>query len=77
MWSVVFYMLSFVMYLFGISLIYFAWQFRFKHIGLDLGAICYLAGATGAVTLEKWWPLIVAFILAWMVRLWGGDPGYK
>ena len=76
MWSIVLYILSSLMCLYGIVTLYTAWRFRLKNIGLDLGAATFLAGAVAAATLEKWWPLVAAFIMAWIVRLLGGDPGY-
>jgi len=76
MWSVLLYIVASLMCLYGLITLRTAWSYRFKHIGLDLGAICFLAGAIAAVNLEKWWPLILAFVLTWVIRLLGGDPGY-
>lgn len=77
MWSILLYILASLMCLYGLFTLHTAWRYRFKHIGLDLGAICFLAGAIGASTLERWWPLAAAFVLAWIIRLFGGDPGYR
>ena len=71
------YILASLMCLYGLTILHTAWRYKFKHIGLDLGAACFLGGAIGAATLEKWWPLIAAFVLAWVIRLLGGDPGYR
>ncbi len=77
MWSILLYILASLMCLYGLITLHTAWRYRFKHIGLDLGAICFLAGAICASTLERWWPLAAAFVLAWIIRLFGGDPGYR
>ena len=61
----------------GLAILGTAFRHKFKHIGLNLGAACYLLGSIGAFSLNQWWPLIVAFIFAWIFRLLGGDPGYR
>ena len=77
MWSLLRYLLASLMCLYGMITLHTAWRYRFKHIGLNLGAVCFIAGAAGAATLERWWPLIAAFVLAWLVSSLGGDPGSR
>jgi uncharacterized membrane protein len=49
--------------------------FRTRHPGLVLMASCYGTGAVLAVMLMHWWPLVAGFVLAWMLRMMGLDPG--
>ena len=62
------------MCLYGLITLHTAWRYKFRHVGLDVGAVCFLAGAIAAVNLEEWWPVILAFVMAWIVRLMGGNP---
>lgn len=41
---------------------------------LFLGAICYFGSASLAFALISWWPLLVGFLLAYVVRAVFGDP---
>jgi hypothetical protein len=47
------------------------------HLGLLLGSWCYLLSGIEAIHSGNWWPLLVGFILAWLLRFFGGDPGYR
>jgi hypothetical protein len=49
--------------------------YRTRHPGLVLMASCYGTGAVLSVMLMHWWPLVVAFVLAWIMRMMGLDPG--
>jgi hypothetical protein len=52
----------------------FAW-YRTRHAGLALMAATYGAGAFLALLHMTWWPLLAGFVLAWLLRLMGYDPG--
>lgn len=47
---------------------------RSKHIGLFLGASCYLGAGILALALSSWWPLLGGFLLSFVVRGIFGDP---
>jgi len=47
-----------------------------RNFGLLLAAIVFGASAVAAVSLISWWPLLGGFVLAWLLRLTGGDPGW-
>ena len=72
--------MEFVVYIFSISFVLmalalmFAYQ-RTKHYGLFLMGITYAASAGLAIVLMHWWPLVAGFILVWILRLLGLDPG--
>ncbi len=60
---------------FGLMGMNLLWSFTVTwHWGLLLGGMCYLAGCITAQVLSSWWPLLVAFCLAWVLRLLGLDP---
>lgn len=44
---------------------------------LFLPAIIFLGAGFYAWTSGNWWPLLAAFILGWVLRLMGMDPGWK
>ena len=46
-----------------------------KHIGLLLAGIVFLAAATASACLDSWWPLLIGFVVLWILRLVGFDPG--
>jgi len=48
-----------------------------KHVGILLAAFLAVGSATLSFLLGAWWPLVVGFVLAWILRLIGGDPGYR
>lgn len=48
---------------------------RTRHAGLALMASCYGTASVLSVMLMHWWPLAVGFVLAWMLRAMGLDPG--
>ena len=45
-----------------------------KHLGHILGGLCYLCGAIGAFILTSWWPLLISFLLSFIIRTIFGDP---
>ena len=48
-----------------------------KQIGLILAAISFGGAAYASFALGAWWPLLVGFALAWVLRLLGFDPNPK
>ena len=48
-----------------------------RHLGLLLASIAYGGAAFLAFYLVAWWPLLVGFILAWLLRFVGTDPGHR
>ena len=48
---------------------------RTGHYGTFLMAITYAAAAGLAIVLTHWWPLVAGFVLAWILKLAGLDPG--
>jgi hypothetical protein len=63
-----------IFYIMGLSLGMAAEKFKFRHIGLILGSLTYTLSATTALYLDRWWPLLAGFIIAWGIRALGGDP---
>lgn len=49
--------------------------YRTRHPGLVLMASCYGTASVLSVMLMDWWPLVAGFVLAWMMRMMGLDPG--
>ena len=45
--------------------------------GLLLGVLCFGLAAVLSYTMLSWWPLLGGFLAAWVLRLAGGDPGYR
>lgn len=58
--------------LMGFGVLVAAWSGRSPR--LFLGAMCYLGAAVAAIQLSSWWPLLIGFVLAFMVRAVFGDP---
>jgi len=44
-------------------------------LGVFLGGIIYLAAVILSLSFSSWWPLIIGFIAAHLLRLLGVDPG--
>jgi hypothetical protein len=72
--------MSIVVYVFSASFIlmmlalFFAYR-RTGHYGMFLMGLTYGASAGLAIVLTHWWPLVVGFILVWILKLLGLDPG--
>jgi hypothetical protein len=49
--------------------------YRGRHTGTALMALAYAGGAGAALARMEWWPLVAAFVIAWLVRFMGLDPG--
>jgi hypothetical protein len=60
-------------YLFMGGAIFFAFS-RNKHHGLLLIGIVYVSSAIAAITMTEWWPLLVGFLIAWVLRAMGMEP---
>lgn len=69
-----------VIYLFSACFVFMAIALmlayrRTRHYGLFLIGMTYGTAAALAVMLTHWWPLLAGFIIAWLLRLMGLDPG--
>ncbi|MDO8583356.1 MAG: hypothetical protein Q7R51_02405 [bacterium] len=64
--------LSAIMGVFGIIILFSG--IYSKHVGIVLGGATYSAGAYFAYTSINFWPLIIAFALAWILRKLGANP---
>ena len=54
--------------------LFFAYR-RTGHFGMFLMGLTYGASAGLAITLTHWWPLVTGFVLVWVLKLLGLDPG--
>ena len=69
-----------ITYIFAASFItmalalFFAYR-RTGHYGMFLMGITYGASAGLAIVLAHWWPLLVGFVLVWILKMLGLDPG--
>jgi hypothetical protein len=52
-------------------------SYRERHVGMLLMGVTYGTSGMLAITLPHWWPLIVGFVLVWMLRLLGLEPGQE
>ncbi len=62
---------SFIMMMLAL---FFAYR-RTGHYGMFLMGLTYGASAGLAITLTHWWPLVAGFVLVWVLKLLGLDPG--
>ena len=74
--------MEFIVYILSISFVLMAGALMFayhrtKHYGMFLMGITYAASAGLAVVLMHWWPLVAGFILVWILKLLGLDPGTR
>lgn len=70
---IVIYIFSGLFILLAVAL-FFAW-YRTRHPGLALMAGAYGCAAILSLLYMTWWPLLAGFLVAWMLRLMGLDPG--
>jgi len=69
-----------IIYVFSASFIlmmlalFFAYR-RTGHYGMFLMGLTYGASAGLAIVLTHWWPLLAGFVLVWILKLLGLDPG--
>jgi hypothetical protein len=54
--------------------LFFAYR-RTGHYGMFLMGLTYGASAGLAIVLTHWWPLVLGFVLVWILKLLGLDPG--
>jgi len=69
-----------IVYIFAASFFFMAVALMFtyqrtRHYGVLLLGITYAASAGLAIVLTHWWPLVAGFVLVWILRLLGLDPG--
>jgi hypothetical protein len=69
-----------IVYIFAASFMFMAIALMFtyhrtRHYGVFLLGIAYAASAGLAIVLMHWWPLVAGFVLVWILRLLGLDPG--
>lgn len=48
--------------------------FRERHFGIFIMGVTYGASALVAVAIPHWWPLVMGFALAWLLRMMGLEP---
>jgi len=48
-----------------------------KHVGLLLDGILYVMAGVASFNFLIWWPLPVAFVGSWILRLVGLDPAWR
>lgn len=51
--------------------------YREQHFGTFLMAITYGLSGLLAIALPDWWPLVVGFVMVWMLRLMGMEPSHE
>lgn len=59
---------------FGFFVLVTASKYNFRHLGLTLGGLSYIGGGLLTWKLMTWWPLVAAWILAFVIRKIFGDP---
>ena len=69
----------YVIYFFGVFFILLSIPmlyvfYREKHFGIFLMGIIYSFSGLMAISLPHWWPLLVGFVMAWLLRLMGLEP---
>ncbi len=48
--------------------------YRKQHFGTFLMGVCYGLSGLLAISLPHWWPLLVGFVMVWLLRLLGLEP---
>ena len=48
--------------------------YRHRHFGLFIMALSYWVSGLLAIMLPHWWPLVVGFVLVWILRMLGLEP---
>jgi hypothetical protein len=71
--TVVIYVIAGLFFL--VSMVLFFAHGRTRHPGLLLMGITYGGSAVLAILLMHWWPLVAGFLLVWLLRWLGLEPG--
>jgi hypothetical protein len=50
--------------------------YRGRNFGLFIMGVTYGTSGLLAITLPHWWPLVAGFVLVWLLKLLGLEPGY-
>jgi len=72
--AIVIYILSGCLVLLGLGNLLAAWYS--KRVGCLVAGICFTVAGVTAILLVAWWPLLVGFVLGWILRLMGLDPSW-
>jgi hypothetical protein len=72
--------MNIIIYIFSASFVFMALALMFtyhrtRHTGIFIMGLTYAAAAGLAIVLMHWGPLVGGFILVWVMRLMGLDPG--
>jgi hypothetical protein len=51
--------------------------YRERHFGIFIMGVTYGASALVAISIPHWWPLVMGFALAWLLRLMGLEPSVE
>ncbi len=49
--------------------------YRSQHIGSFIMGVAYGSAGLIAIELAHWWPLVAGFVLVWLLKLIGMEPG--
>jgi hypothetical protein len=49
--------------------------YRNSHVGMFVMGLVYGCSGLLAILLEHWWPLLAGFVLVWLLKLLGLEPG--
>jgi hypothetical protein len=51
--------------------------YRDRNFGLFIMGVTYGASGLLALALPHWWPLVAGFVIVWLLKLLGLEPGYE
>ncbi len=51
--------------------------YRDRNFGLFIMGVTYGTSGMLALALPHWWPLVAGFVLVWLLKLLGLEPGYE
>jgi hypothetical protein len=51
--------------------------YRGRNFGLFILGVTYGTSGVLAIALPHWWPLVTGFVLVWLLKLLGLEPGYE
>ena len=49
--------------------------YRERHFGIFLMGVTYGTSGLLAIALPHWWPIVVGFVMVWMLKLMGLEQG--